>query len=229
MEQIGFKMKKVYQWILMACTAVFSFTGCEKNASDCWGGDQNKPMKEKSTALWGQEAAKLADEYQGPQSEDFIPLRDDDLKMVFSDGAIPQPKETPGEEGSALPGIAHFSEPKGILSGIFRNLYFNTDDHILRGRDSLEALDRMAGHLKEHPHLYVFVEGHCDERGPEAYNLSLGARRANYVRSMLVQKGISPERVHTISYGKERPAVLGHTSEAWSKNRRTEFKIYNKS
>ncbi len=75
----------------------------------------------------------------------------------------------------------------------------------------------------------MFVEGHTDERGPEAYNLSLGARRANYVRTLLVQKGVDHNQLHTISFGKERPAEMGHNSEAWSKNRRAQFKIYKKS
>ncbi len=93
----------------------------------------------------------------------------------------------------------------------------------------MATMEKVAEYLKSHPNVYLFVSGHCDERGPEAYNLSLGARRANYVRSLLVQKGVNPERVHTISYGKERPADLGHSQDSWSKNRRSEFRIYQKS
>jgi peptidoglycan-associated lipoprotein len=67
------------------------------------------------------------------------------------------------------------------------------------------------------------VEGHCDERGTEGYNLSLGERRALAVRTYLVNLGISADRVYTISFGEARPAVDGHTEAAWSKNRRGEF------
>ena len=74
----------------------------------------------------------------------------------------------------------------------------------------------------------MYVEGHTDERGPEAYNLSLGTRRANSVRTLLIQKGVDLNQVHTISYGKERPDDNSHTPDAWSKNRRAEFKIYQK-
>lgn len=70
------------------------------------------------------------------------------------------------------------------------------------------------------------MEGHCDERGPEAYNLALGSRRAHAVRNMLLQQGVHPDQVFTISYGKERPLVMEHHDEGWAQNRRAEFKIY---
>jgi peptidoglycan-associated lipoprotein len=66
----------------------------------------------------------------------------------------------------------------------------------------------------------VTVEGHCDERGTREYNLALGERRATAVRNALVALGISPNRIKTISYGKERPAVLGSNEAAWAQNRR---------
>ncbi|MBI3236675.1 MAG: OmpA family protein, partial [Chlamydiales bacterium] len=86
----------------------------------------------------------------------------------------------------------------------------------------------MASYLKAHPNVYLFVTGHCDERGPEAYNLALGTRRANYVRGYLVKNGVDANRIHTVSYGKEKPCDLRHNAEGWSKNRRAEFKIYEK-
>ena len=64
------------------------------------------------------------------------------------------------------------------------------------------------------------VEGHCDERGTREYNIALGERRANAVKMFLIEHGVSAERVETISYGKERPAVIGDDEAAWSQNRR---------
>jgi peptidoglycan-associated lipoprotein len=224
-----FKMKKAYRWMALIAASVLLFAGCQQKSSDVWN-EQATNSKAKVNSLWGSNEAVVAnDPLKGPSGEDFIPLREDDLKIAFSEGAIPQPRETPGEPGSALPGISHFSEPKGILSSVFRTLYFDTDDHVIRKKELLAVLERIAVHLKENPKLYVFVEGHCDERGPEAYNLSLGTRRANHVRAFLVQKGVNSERIHTVSYGKEKPAISGHNAEAWAKNRRAEFKIYNKS
>ena len=67
------------------------------------------------------------------------------------------------------------------------------------------------------------IEGHCDERGTEGYNLSLGDKRANSLREYLVNLGVSPERIHTVSFGEAQPADNGHNESAWAKNRRGEF------
>ena len=221
-------MKKPSFWslgayaILLICAA-----GCSKNSSatNTWEASKSTADLSDSKALWGNETlTKVA--LIGPSDEDFIPLEEEDLKVQFADGAIPQSKRSPGEPGSGLPSIDHYYKPTAYLATVFRNVYFNTDDHILRGKDALMLVDQMSTYLKEHPKMYVFIEGHCDERGAEAYNLALGARRANYVRSLFVQKGVDLNQLHTISYGKERPADFGHGGQAWSKNRRAEFKLY---
>jgi peptidoglycan-associated lipoprotein len=210
----------------MACGLV---TGCRGGNGSVW--DDNKTAgnyKGSARSLWSTEEA-ASDDFFGPGEEDFIGLKEEDLKIQFADGAIPQAKHSPGEFSSGLPGIDGFHTPTGSEAAVFQNVYFNTDDHILRGKESTAIIDRISTWLTSHPGVHLFVTGHCDERGPEAYNLSLGARRANYVRSLLVQKGVDPERIHTVSYGKERPAELEHNQEAWSKNRRSEFRIYQKS
>lgn len=210
----------------MACTLV---TGCRSGNGSVW--DDNKTAgnyKGGPRSLWGSDESANED-FFGPSDEDFIGLKDEDLRTQFADGAIPQPKHSPGEMGSGIPGIEAFHSPTGAEAAVFKNVYFNTDDHILRGKEYTATVERISDYLKSHPDIYIFVSGHCDERGPEAYNLSLGARRANYIRSLLVQKGVDPERIHTVSYGKERPADLGHTADAWTKNRRSEFRIYQKS
>ena len=69
----------------------------------------------------------------------------------------------------------------------------------------------------------IQIEGHCDERGTQEYNLALGERRALAVRGHLMKLGISGERLLTISYGEESPASAGHSEEAWQQNRRSEF------
>ena len=74
--------------------------------------------------------------------------------------------------------------------------------------------------MKKHENVNVVVQGYCDERGTREYNLALGERRANSVKAYLVRNGIAADRVSTISYGKERPAVLGSTEAAWAQNRR---------
>ena len=86
--------------------------------------------------------------------------------------------------------------------------------------DSAEILDTQVKWLKKHGNVNVVVQGYCDERGTREYNLALGERRANAVKQFLVSQGVAADRVSTISYGKERPAVLGSNEAAWAQNRR---------
>ena len=158
--------------------------------------------------------------------EDFIPLQDDDLKESFSEVVFAQPKNSPGEAGSRLPGIGGFQLPLGALAQLFQTVYFNTDEFTLKKPEHLQVIQKIASYLKDHPHTYIFVEGFCDQRGPEAYNLALGSRRANYVRNALIEKGVNGEQIHTISYGKEQLADSSNTPEAWAKNRRARFKLH---
>ncbi len=209
---------------ILSCTCFL--TGCISDRFSVWKDSSISSNYKKTDDLWTNESYE---DLLGPTEEEFIALNDEDLKQQFSDAAIPLSKNGPGEEGSRLPGIDGFLNPKGFETEIFRTLYFNTDKDTLEGKNYYQIIDQISQYLKKNPQLFIFVEGHCDERGPEQYNLSLGARRANYIRSILVQKGIHPERIHTVSYGKEKPAVRERNREAWSKNRRAEFKIYKPS
>jgi peptidoglycan-associated lipoprotein len=86
--------------------------------------------------------------------------------------------------------------------------------------ESQEILARQADWLRRYPNVTVTIEGHCDERGTREYNLALGERRAQAAKNVLVALGIPASRISTISYGKERPAVVGSTEEAYAQNRR---------
>lgn len=97
--------------------------------------------------------------------------------------------------------------------------YFGYDRYDLSS-DARSALQSQAAWLQAHGSAKVTVEGHCDERGTREYNLALGDRRANSVKNYLVALGVDPSRIHTVSYGKERPAVTGTGATSWSQNRR---------
>ncbi len=101
-------------------------------------------------------------------------------------------------------------------------VYFDFDRATIKPSET-SKIDEVVSYLKANPTHAVQIEGHCDERGTEQYNLSLGERRALAVREYLVTAGIQPDRVFTISYGESRPAVPGHNEAAWSKNRRGVF------
>ncbi|MEO0411945.1 MAG: peptidoglycan-associated lipoprotein Pal [Pseudomonadota bacterium] len=98
-------------------------------------------------------------------------------------------------------------------------VFFAFDSSALSA-DARETLTRQANWLRSYPAVSIRVEGHADERGTREYNLALSSRRAVAVKNYLVALGVSAGRVDTISYGKERPAVLGSGPSVWSKNRR---------
>jgi peptidoglycan-associated lipoprotein len=126
---------------------------------------------------------------------------------------------TPGPEGataSVAPGTpGHFQQVAGD------RVYFETDQSSLRP-DARATLDKQAAWLKQYGDRYptITIEGHADERGTREYNLALGDRRANTVRTYLIAQGIPAAKLRTISYGKERPEVVGSDEGAWSRNRR---------
>lgn len=105
-----------------------------------------------------------------------------------------------------------------------QTVYFDYDSSVLKPEAKLK-LERAATWLKRNAKVNVQVEGHCDERGTNEYNLALGERRALAARRYLISLGVDPDRIFTISYGEERPAVEGHGEWAWKFNRRAEFKI----
>ena len=103
--------------------------------------------------------------------------------------------------------------------GWIRDAFFAFDAATLDAA-AQEALRQSASWIREHPEFALRIEGHCDERGTEQYNLALGDRRANAARDFLVTLGLSGARVETVSYGEERPFETGSTEEAWAQNRR---------
>lgn len=103
-------------------------------------------------------------------------------------------------------------------------VFFDTDKSDLTA-DSREVLEKVAVWMNSYPVATVTVEGHADERGTREYNLALGERRANSVSDYLAALGVNPNRLQTVSFGKEQPAVLGSNQEAWAQNRRGVFKI----
>lgn len=116
----------------------------------------------------------------------------------------------PGAPGTA----ADFNHNVG------QTVYFAYDSSALCGVN-LERTKEQAKWLNTYHHTNVVLGGHCDERGTRAYNFGLGERRAHAVKAMYVKLGVAPNRVKTVSFGKERPAAIGTGEKVWAQNRRT--------
>jgi peptidoglycan-associated lipoprotein len=118
--------------------------------------------------------------------------------------------------------IAIHNEDAAILKP--DTVYFDLDSSTIKKSED-KKLEDVAAFLKGHASDALRVEGNCDERGTEKYNLSLGQRRANAVREYLANLGIDPRQIVTVTYGALRPAVEGHNEAAWGKNRRGDFVV----
>jgi peptidoglycan-associated lipoprotein len=114
--------------------------------------------------------------------------------------------------------------PAGMVNEL-RTIHFDFDSSQLTD-PARQTLDNDSQFLLEHPEVRVQIAGHCDERGTQEYNMSLGQRRADAAREYLVRKGVPPTQMTVISYGEDRPAAVGHDEAAWQQNRRAEFQIY---
>ena len=98
-------------------------------------------------------------------------------------------------------------------------VFFDYDSSKLSQQAKVQ-LDKQIKWLEAHRNMGINIEGHCDERGTEDYNMALGARRAEQVKEYMIYNGLMPKRIDTTSYGKSRPSIIGNTEEAWERNRR---------
>jgi peptidoglycan-associated lipoprotein len=120
---------------------------------------------------------------------------------------------TPGSQGD-------------LANNVGDRVFYGYDSATLSG-EAQKTLERQAAWLKQYGSLNVTVEGHCDERGTREYNIALGERRASAAKKYLVSLGVPAKRISTISYGKERPAVVGSDESAWAQNRRAVTVVVN--
>lgn len=237
--------------IFQILTVLVFFTSCCRSRDDVWDDTKTagRHMSRGLRSLGGKHGDSRQicnrDQFYPPceefcyddwQETAFEPLPDQSSYQEYSmsesmdrpGNAAPQSTIEPGDPRGPVPGINAFSDPKAnpSLSRIFKNVTFAYNSSLIKGQDNLDTIKVVADYMKSHPNIYIFVEGHCDERGAEAYNLALGVRRSNIVRNLLIQEGVNPQNIFTVSYGKERPLDTGNNEASWAKNRRAEFKIY---
>ena len=162
------------------------------------------------------EVAKMEAERVAKQKEmeakekEATRLKEEQAKKEFERSLVA--KRTPGIEGEVFE------------SSLLKPIFFDYDKYDIRPADT-EILKGNSALLKKFPNMKIQIEGHCDERGTNEYNLALGERRANSTKKYLTSLGITADRVSTISYGEEKALDPGHNEEAWTKNRRAHFLI----
>lgn len=138
-------------------------------------------------------------------------------------GSAQMPKQTHSGR-SVAQDIPELIPQAGELKTVLEKIYFDFDAHSLSSK-ARNSLVKNAEIMKKDSTVTVRIEGHCDERGSDAYNLALGEKRAKTAMKYLVTLGIPEERLSVISYGKEKPLAAGHDEAAWAQNRRDEFVI----
>jgi peptidoglycan-associated lipoprotein len=183
--------------------------------------------KAEEAAAEREEAARLEAERKEreAQEREAARIKEEEARIKEEEAKMPQaPKEfekslvtqkTPGIEGEVFE------------SQLLKDIHFDFDEYDIRPGD-VEILKENAAVLNKFSRVKIQIEGHCDERGTNEYNLALGERRANSVKKYLISLGIAKNRISTISYGEEKPLGLGHDEEAWVKNRRAHFIILSR-
>ena len=131
--------------------------------------------------------------------------------------ACSTPEQTASNQGGS--GAQRAQTLQEQLVAIGDRVFYDYDKSDLKP-EARRQIERWAAFLKTNANATITIEGHCDERGTREYNLALGQRRANAARDVLVASGAAGSRIQTISYGKDRPAALGSTPDAWQQNRR---------
>lgn len=137
------------------------------------------------------------------------------------------PKIVDADTGKPLmPDGGAYDENRMRVAGLsFEPVLFGYDSAQLAPVE-VAKIEKVAQHLMQNSGQVLVVEGHCDERGSNEYNLSLGEQRANAIRTYLINLGVGDVRVQTRSFGEEKPAAQGHDESAWRLNRRGEFAVY---
>ena len=182
----------------------FMISGCPKKTA-VKEGPSVRSAEESETG--NEKEAKEADRIREEEAKKELAKKEFEKSLVA--------KRNPGIEGVVFE------------SKMLKDIHFDFDKYDIRIEDA-EALKENSALLIKYPVMKFQIEGHCDQRGTDEYNLALGERRANSTKDYLTSLGIDASRIVTISYGKERPLDPKQDEEAWAKNRRAHFVILSK-
>jgi peptidoglycan-associated lipoprotein len=199
--------KKIFGCLVVLCLAAVVSGGCAKKDMV----KPEEPVVSSQSAPQSAPVTESATQKQTPAAETKMPA----AEMPAQEAQVRQ--ETPQA-------AAGKSAAAGALENELQKIYFNFDSAALSD-EARSALTKNADLLNKNANVSIRIEGNCDERGSDEYNLGLGERRAKAARDYLVSLGVKGERLSVISYGEEKPADPGHDEAAWSKNRRDEFTV----
>ncbi|MBI1723651.1 MAG: peptidoglycan-associated lipoprotein Pal [Gemmatimonadetes bacterium] len=215
-------------WLLGVCTLVL--VGC--------GGNPPPATPPAPLATDSLRAQQVADSVAAAARRDSVlaaARRDSAVARSRADSIVRAERERARADSvraevlrDAAEGTAPDSVPSGLdaarAAALARPIHFDLDRADLTA-EATPLLDEKLAILRANPWLEIQIEGHCDERGPDEYNLALGNRRAAAAKRYLVEHGVAEVRIAIISYGEERPVDPEHTEDAWAKNRRAEFVV----
>jgi peptidoglycan-associated lipoprotein len=198
------KLLNVSSKILLLCMTTVFITACQTGSDE---------IIQDSTAIDGVDQLQLeVSEVSAESTTDLTALEDgsDSSAIAFDDEAQAQTESPQAMLNKADSNIAN------------RVIYFQYDSAKISD-DSLSMIEAHGNFIASNGNVSARLEGNTDERGTREHNIALGDRRAQSVRRLLLFQGASVNQLETISYGEEQPAVLGHTEDAWAKNRRVEI------
>ena len=195
---------------------VLFLTGCPKRPEVV----ETVPRSIAPQSEVGMQAPPLAPKIAIPEEKSPIEVaaQSPEAKPTHEVGAVPEAKIA---EAEVRPETAAGGKAPGLA---LKDIYFDFDQSAVR-EDSKKLLNENIEWLRKNPAAKVIIEGHSDERGSSEYNLALGDRRARATRDYLMAAGVEANRISSISFGKERPFVLGHDDSAWQWNRRAHFAV----
>lgn len=208
----------VFVFILILCAGLV-LSGCPKKTVM-----KEQPSAKSAQELAAEQAARAeaerAAKERAAKEMEIARMKEEEAKRALAEKQKEFEKSLVAKK---QPGI----EGEILESKLLKDIHFDFDRYDIRPKEA-EILKEDATVLQKLPNAKIQVEGHCDERGTNEYNLALGERRANSAKNYLVSLGIPAGRISTISYGKERPLDSGHTEEAWAANRRAHIIILSK-
>jgi len=198
--------------VAFAFSSVLLLSSCAKKQVITEEKEVKAPEKEVAKVEEEKPAVPAAKEEVVPREEEAKIERLKELEAAKKE----EPEEKIDEEKAWMERRAAKFEAESI--------YFDFDKSFIK-LEYRPILHEKAAFLKDYPEMNVRIEGNCDERGTNEYNLALGERRGNSAKNFLVSLGIAADRIEIISYGEERPRAMGHNEDSWSQNRRDDFML----